>query len=96
MDKSEPKKPRALGSRETLLSSRAEYAAVGVWLRQYREKQGLGQRELSALLGKAVTYVHKIEAGKQRIDVVEFYDLMSRLTGTNDESIETFMERFKS
>ena len=59
-----------------MLSARAEYSILGQWIRQERETRGLEQKPLSRAIGKPEQFLGKVESGKQRIDVVEFCDLM--------------------
>lgn len=48
-----------------------KYETMLATLRRAREKSGLTQLEVSALLGTYATYVSKCESGERRIDVVE-------------------------
>ena len=48
-----------------------EYKALRTELRAIREKAGLSQRDLAAVLGVAHSWVAKVEAGERRIDVIE-------------------------
>lgn len=41
-------------------------------LRRWREEAALTQRGLAQKLGKARSYVHKVEVGDRRIDPIEF------------------------
>lgn len=61
-------------------------------LRQAREASGLGQRELSRLLGKSSTYVYKVEAGTRRIDVVELIAWLKHLEVPAGEFIESYIK----
>ncbi|MHB8636090.1 MAG: helix-turn-helix domain-containing protein [Fimbriimonadaceae bacterium] len=53
-----------------------EYDQLLKLLRQTREEASVSQRELSRRLGKASSYVGKIEAGTRRLDVVELIRLL--------------------
>jgi len=57
------------------LARRPEYITLGEVLREAREELGLTQRALARKLGRAETSIGKIEAGQQRIDLVELADL---------------------
>lgn len=66
-------------SRSAVLSSRPDYQELGEWLRGLRIEAGFEQKPLSRLLGKPDQFIHKVESGKQRIDLVEFRDLLRLL-----------------
>jgi transcriptional regulator with XRE-family HTH domain len=46
--------------------------AVPVMLREMREKAGLTQRELGALLKRPQSWVYNCETANRRVDVAEF------------------------
>jgi len=52
---------------------------LGALIRKAREDLGLTQRALARKLGRAETSVSKIEAGNQRIDLVELADIARAL-----------------
>ncbi|RIK00307.1 MAG: hypothetical protein DCC46_05175 [Armatimonadetes bacterium] len=62
-------------SKQVKLARRPEYITLGEVLREAREELGLTQRALARKLGRAETSIGKIEAGQQRIDLVELADL---------------------
>jgi transcriptional regulator with XRE-family HTH domain len=70
---------------------RPEYERLGRWLRALREKNGISQRALSIRLGKPVAYIHKVEMGRQRMDLVEFVDFAKQV---DFESATPFLELF--
>ena len=59
-------------------------------LREVRQEAGLLQRELSKTLGKAETYVSKLEIGERRIDYIETCEFCEACKTT----IEDFSQRF--
>lgn len=93
MDGAEKKISR---SRQRSLDARAEYAELGCWIRALRESKGLEQRPLSRKLGKPEQYLTKVEAGKQRIDVVEFVDLMKALGIDPTSSLSEWLGKVSS
>lgn len=46
--------------------------ALTRWLRERRTGQGLSMRDLGTRLGMPHSYVHKVEQGERRLDVVEY------------------------
>ena len=58
------------------MAKRTEYAALGEWIRKRREDAGLGQKAVARELGHHEQWLHRIENGTQRIDVVDFMDLL--------------------
>lgn len=58
---------------------RPEYERLGNWLKEQRNRVGRSQRDVSECLRKPVTYLSKVENGKQRLDVVELIDLVREL-----------------
>ena len=56
-----------------------EYDQLLKLLRRTREEVGVSQRELSRRLGKASSYIGKIEVGTRRLDVVELIRLLKAL-----------------
>lgn len=61
------------------VSERAEYEALGRIIREAREELGLTQRALARQSGRTETSIHKIEAGAQRVDMVELLDIARAL-----------------
>ena len=56
-----------------------EYDELLRLLRETREAADVSQEGLSKRLGKARTYIGKIEAGTRRIDVIEFIAIAGEL-----------------
>ena len=67
-----------------------EYDQLLKLLRRTREEAGVSQRELSRRLGKASSYIGKIEAGSRRLDVIE----MIRLLKTLGLDLTTFLDEY--
>lgn len=76
MEQKENGKVRSKTPRSTTIGSRPEYAELGEFIRKLRESKGLQQKPLSRAMGKPEQFLNKVEAGRQRIDVVEFFDLL--------------------
>ena len=74
------------------LARRPEYITLGEVLREAREELGLTQRALARKLGRAETSIGKIEAGHQRIDLVELADVAAALR----MSLSALAKRFES
>ena len=55
----------------------SEYAALRSELRSVREAAKLSQRELAAKLLVPHSWVAKVESGERRIDLIEFFWLVS-------------------
>lgn len=51
-----------------------EYEALPGFLRQLRERAGLSQRSLGALVSKPQSWVQYCETGSRRVDVAEFLE----------------------
>jgi transcriptional regulator with XRE-family HTH domain len=66
-----------------------DYEVVGAVLAAARRKANLTQVELAARLGKPQSVVSAYEAGKRRLDVVEFV-LVVRTLGS--DPVEVFAE----
>lgn len=58
---------------EVMLLSDAE---VGRWLRRYRERHGLSQKELAALLHRTQPSVSMIEKGTRAMGAAELLSLL--------------------
>ncbi len=80
-------------SRNSVLSSRPEYLLLGEWIARQREAQGLGQKPLSRALGKPEQFLNKVERGRQRLDLVEFFDLMNRLNPSGSKTFLEFLDK---
>lgn len=63
----------------TGVANRSEHATLGRVLREAREELGLTQRALARKVGRAETYIYKIEAGRQALDVVGLLDIAEAL-----------------
>jgi ribosome-binding protein aMBF1 (putative translation factor) len=74
--------------RSAVLSQRPEYQRLGEWIRKARESKGLQQKPLSRALGKPEQFLNKVEQGRQRIDVVEFSDLLRELGCSIQDGLE--------
>ncbi len=70
-----------------------EYRQVLEKLVQMRTDAGKSQRDLARLLGREHSFVWRIETGKRRLDVVEFYWVCQAL-GRN--AAEVYGELFKA
>lgn len=49
-----------------------EMQALRDWLYRQREAMGLSMRDLATKLEKPHSYIHKVEQGDRRLDVVEY------------------------
>lgn len=67
-----------------------EYDELLRLLRDTREAAGISQEALSAKLGRARTFISKIEAGTRRVDVVEVFEIARGL----DQNPLTLLEQF--
>lgn len=61
------------------VAKRPEYEKLGRVIRQVREELGLTQRGLARQVRRTETSIHKIEAGVQRVDMVELSDIARAL-----------------
>ncbi len=61
------------------VAKRPEYEKLGLVIREAREELGLTQRGLARQVHRTETSIHKIEAGAQRVDLVELYDIAKAL-----------------
>ncbi|MBX3118514.1 MAG: helix-turn-helix transcriptional regulator [Fimbriimonadaceae bacterium] len=73
-------------------TKRAEYAVLGAVIRQERENFGLSQRALARKTGRTETSIGKIEAGYQRVDLVELLDIARALRVELTQIVATFEE----
>ena len=62
------------------------YPVVGAALAAARQRAALTQVELAARLGKPQSFVSSLEAGKRRVDVIEFL-LIARTLGADPLAI---------
>lgn len=67
-----------------------EYEVLGSVIRQAREELGLTQRALARQAGRTETSIHKIEAGAQRVDMVELLDIARALRITITDLADQF------
>jgi transcriptional regulator with XRE-family HTH domain len=66
-----------------------EYDELLRLLRETREALPISQELLSKKLGKARTYIEKIETGKRRVDVIELFAIA---TAMNQQPISFLQE----
>jgi transcriptional regulator with XRE-family HTH domain len=67
------------------VTRRTEYEILGQVIKAAREELGLTQRALARQAGRTETSMHKIEAGDQRVDLVELGDIAQALRITLSE-----------
>ena len=65
------------------------YQIVGATLMAARQRANLTQVELASRLGKPQSFISALEAGKRRVDVIEFL-LIARTLGA--DPVEVFAE----
>lgn len=81
---------------KTLDARMSEYYRLGQWLRTERLRAGLGQREVNRLLGASNSFMYRVENGRQRLDLVQFFDL-ARVIGIDPStSLKAMIETVKS
>jgi transcriptional regulator with XRE-family HTH domain len=80
---------------ETIAPRTAEYQDIGAWIRKQREKAGLSQREVSRSLGKNQSFMYRVERGEQRIDLLQFFDLIELLSVDKTASIDSIIKAIK-
>lgn len=68
---------------------------MGAVIRQERENAGLSQRALARKAGRTETSLSKIEAGNQRVDLVELLDIARALRIELSEVIRKFEEQLQ-
>ncbi len=68
--------PEDKTSGRTTVKGSIEFHIVTEAVRTIRESAGLSQGELSRLIGKERTYVHKVESGKRVPDIVTFIKIL--------------------
>ncbi len=81
---------------ETIAPRTAEYQNIGIWIRKHREKAGLGQREVSRRLGKNQSFMYRVERGEQRIDLLQFIDLIEILGIDKSQSLATLLHSIQA
>ena len=70
-----------------------EYDELLRLLREKREAMPISQELLSKKLGKARTYIEKIEAGRRRVDVIELFEIAKELDQNPIEFIGDLLRR---
>lgn len=70
-----------------------EYDELLKFLRETREAAEVSQEGLSKRLGKARTFIGKIEAGTRRVDVIEVIAIANELGIKPTAFIETLLKR---
>lgn len=78
------------------IARRPEYFTLGEVLKEAREELGLTQRALARKIGRTETSIGKIEAGQQRIDLVELSDLAVALRLPLAELADRFTKKLGS
>ena len=81
---------------ETIAPRTAEYQDIGAWIRKQREKAGLSQREVSRSLGKNQSFMYRVERGEQRIDLLQFFDLIQLLGLDKTLTLEALLSAIKN
>ena len=75
------------------LSQRTEYEIVGKVIQEARDELGITQRALARKVGRTETSISKIEAGNQRVDLVELLDIAIALRVPLKELAARFEEQ---
>jgi transcriptional regulator with XRE-family HTH domain len=70
-----------------------EYDELLRLLRETREATCISQEVLSQKLGRARTYVSKIEAGTRRVDVIELFAIAAELGKNPVSLVQELFER---
>jgi transcriptional regulator with XRE-family HTH domain len=60
---------------------------------EYRTRAGLTQADLAAKLGRAQTFVSKVELGERRIDVIELIQMLTVMRADPVEFLERLLRR---
>lgn len=60
---------------------------------EYRARAGVTQAELAERLGRAQTFVSKIEKGERRIDVIELLQMLAAMRADPVEFLERLLRR---
>lgn len=82
--------------RSAVLNTRPEYERLGKWLRKAREEAGFDQRPLSLQIGKSGQFLNKVEQARQRIDVVDFLDVIRALGVGGEVTLADLVEVISS
>src|SRR6185436_15371402 len=68
---------------------------AGLWLKELREKRGLSQRQLAALVGaEYYTFISQLETGRGRIPPDRYYQWAEALEVAPAEFVETLMQYY--
>jgi transcriptional regulator with XRE-family HTH domain len=62
-------------------------------MKQARQRAGLTQHELAALLGKPQSFVAKYEGGERRLDVIEFTYIVQTMSQDPLSILRTLMRK---
>jgi transcriptional regulator with XRE-family HTH domain len=73
-----------------------EYGVLCAKMREIREAAGLSQRELAARLDLPHSWIAKVECGERRLDIVEFYWLVSACEQQPGETFNKLISQFES
>jgi transcriptional regulator with XRE-family HTH domain len=73
-----------------------EYAALREELVTARKSAALSQRDLAALLNVPHSWVAKVESGERRIDLVEFFWLLSACGLDPLAAIERLLQKWRT
>jgi DNA-binding XRE family transcriptional regulator len=60
---------------------------------EYRARSGVTQAELASRIGRAQTFVSKVERGERRIDLIELLQLLAVLRADPVEFLERLLKR---
>ena len=60
---------------------------------EYRARSGVTQAELASRIGRAQTFVSKVELGERRIDLLELLQLLAVLRADPVEFLERLLKR---
>jgi len=77
---------------EQISGRAADYQAIGAWLRERRVDAHKGQLELNREMGKSNTFMYRVEAGRQRIDLLQFLELARLLQLDRKTTITDLMQ----
>ena len=78
----------------TTVKGSFEFHIVSETVRSLRESKGMSQGELSRLIGKERTYVHKVESGKRVPDIVAFIKILKACGADVGEKIGELSKEF--
>ncbi|WP_334156619.1 helix-turn-helix domain-containing protein [Oryzomicrobium sp.] len=69
------------------------YAIFRELLKQARERSGMTQVQVAALLGKPQSYVSKYESGDRRLDFTEFMEVANVLSLDTQAFIQQYRDK---